>query len=261
MYPVVFEIFGQPVSSFGLMMAVAFLVGTWIAGVQFRERGLPSELAGNLMIWAMVGGILGAKLYYAVDVAVLEGRSFTDALLSRAGMTFYGGAILGVLAVIVGSIVYKVPVWVTSQCTAVTLAVGQAIGRVGCFLVGDDYGIESTVPWAVAFPKGLPPTVDYSVSPPRVFSVHPTQLYEAFWLFAVAALLWKRRTRSPFLFGELMVLNGLGRFFVEMLRVNQRVALGMSEAQWIALTLVVGGSVGWAFFYHRDKRAALTGKD
>ncbi len=242
MYPVVFEIFGQPISSFGLMMALAFLVGTWIAGIQFEERKLSPDLASNLMIWAMVGGVLGAKLYYAIDFYIIEGIPFWDSFLSRAGMTFYGGAILGVLFVILGSLRAKAPLWEVSQCTALALAMGQAIGRVGCFLVGDDYGVPSDLPWAIAFPEGLPPTV---------VPVHPTQLYEAFWLFAVSWFLWKRRNKSAFLFGEFMILNGVGRFAVESLRLNARVALGLSEAQWIGIALVIGGLIGCVHFHRR----------
>jgi phosphatidylglycerol:prolipoprotein diacylglycerol transferase len=242
MYPVVFEIFGFPISSFGLAMAIAFLAGTWVAGIQLEERKLSPDLAGNLMIWAMVGGILGAKLYYSVDFYFIEGIPFWQSMLSRAGMTFYGGAILGVIFVIIGTWHAKAPLWEVSQCGAVTLALGQAIGRIGCFLVGDDYGKASDLPWAMAFPQGLPP-ID--------IPVHPTQLYEAFWLFGVSAFLWRRRGKSPFLFGEFMILNGVGRFAVETLRLNARVALGMSEAQWIGIALVIGGVIGCVYFHKR----------
>jgi phosphatidylglycerol:prolipoprotein diacylglycerol transferase len=112
--------------------------------------------------------------------------------------------------------------------------------------VGDDYGTPSDLPWAVAFPEGLPPTV---------VPVHPTQLYEAFWLFAVSLLLWKRRGKSSFLFGEFMILNGVGRFAVESLRLNARVALGLSEAQWIGIALVVCGLIGCVHFQRRTSQA------
>jgi phosphatidylglycerol:prolipoprotein diacylglycerol transferase len=131
-----------------------------------------------------------------------------------------------------------------AEAVAVGAAVGQAIGRVGCFLVGDDYGRATDLPWGVAFPQGAPPTLD---------PVHPTQLYETAWLLAGAALLWRRRTRSPFLFGEYLILNGVGRFFIEMLRVNPRVALGLTEPQWIALGLIVLGGVGWAYYGSRPR--------
>jgi len=246
MYPVLFHIFGFPVSSFGVMMAVAFLVGTQIAAIQFKERGMDPELANRLMLWAIIGGIAGAKLYYAIDMYLLGLSSFWDSLLSRAGLTFYGGAILGVVFVVVAAHFQKAPLWEVSQCTAVTLAIGQAIGRIGCFLVGDDYGVETNLPWGIAFPKGLPP-IDVPV--------HPTQLYEAFWLFCASWYLWKRRHRSPFLFGEFMILNGTGRFAIESLRRNVRGALGLSEAQWIALGLILVGAIGVYLFHTRKLRS------
>ena len=119
---------------------------------------------------------------------------------------------------------------------------GQALGRIGCFLVGDDYGRASDVPWAVAFPEGAPPTLE---------TVHPTQLYEFAWLLPVALLLWSRRNRSPFLFGEYIALNGLGRIVIENWRVNPEVALGLTEPQWIGVALVCLGVSSWLYFRFR----------
>jgi phosphatidylglycerol:prolipoprotein diacylglycerol transferase len=133
------------------------------------------------------------------------------------------------------------------KAVAVGAAVGQALGRMGCFLVGDDYGRVTELPWGVAFPLGAPPTLD---------PVHPTQLYEAAWLLAVAAWLWRRRFRSPFLFGEYLALNGLGRFFVEMLRTNPPVALGLTQPQWIAIALIVLGTAGWGYYRSRPRAVA-----
>jgi len=142
--------------------------------------------------------------------------------------------------------VNDIPVRLYSQCVAPGAAVGQALGRLGCFFVGDDYGRPTDGPFGVAFPEGAPPTL---------VPVHPTQLYEAVWLVAVAAWLWSRRTRSPFLFGEYLALNGLGRFAIEILRVNPRVALGLTEPQWIAIGLVALGLGGLAWFRARPRPA------
>ena len=117
---------------------------------------------------------------------------------------------------------------------AISLAVGQAIGRIGCFLVGDDYGRATDLPWGVAFPEGLPPVH---------YPVHPTMLYETLWLVLVSAYLWLRRKHSPSLIGEYLVLNGIGRAVIEHWRLNARVALDLSEAQWIGVALVVFGSI------------------
>jgi phosphatidylglycerol:prolipoprotein diacylglycerol transferase len=225
-----------PVSSFGVMLALAFLVGAQITKARLVEEGQDPEQVWNLLLWVMVGGILGSKLYFAVDMALRSDDSFWSLLFARAGITWYGGLAGGSLLGLIGCRVHGIPLKTGADCTAVGLAVGQALGRIGCFLVGDDYGRPSDVPWAVAFPEGAPPTTE---------RVHPTMLYEVAWLLPVAALLWSRRRKSPFLFGEYLVLNGLGRFAIETWRVNPRVAFGLTEAQLIAIALVVLGSLSW----------------
>ncbi len=244
MYPVVFEIpfINFPISSFGVMMATAFLVGTWITSVRMREEGLDPEVATSLLIWVMLGGVAGSKLYYAVDVSLREGIPFLSLLLARDGITWYGGLILGTVCGVIGARVHGVPVVTFLNCGAVAVAVGQSIGRVGCFLVGDDYGRATDVPWAVSFPQGAPPTNEL---------VHPTQLYEIAWLMPVAGVLWLRRHRSPFLFGEYLMANGLGRLVIEVWRVNPQVALGRTEPQWIGIGLMLLGGGSWLYFRFR----------
>jgi phosphatidylglycerol:prolipoprotein diacylglycerol transferase len=117
------------------------------------------------------------------------------------------------------------------------LAVGHAIGRVGCLLVGDDYGRPSDLPWALAFPEGLPPTLE---------RVHPTQLYEAAGLVVLAWLLvrWRRaRVGDAAVVGRYLVIAGVLRFAIEFVRVNERIALGLSLAHWIALAVVAVGLI------------------
>jgi len=242
MYPELFSIGNFTVSTFGLMLAIAFLVGSWITAVRMREEGLDPELAWSLLVYVMVGGIVGSKLYFAVDVHLRTGAPFTDLLFARAGITWYGGLVGGIIAGAVGTRIHGVSTKTVMDCTAVACAVGQSIGRLGCFLVGDDYGRVSDLPWALAFPAGAPPTLE---------TVHPTQIYEILWLLPVAGFLWMRRRRSPFLFGEYLALNGLGRIFIEMLRVNPTVAFGLTEPQFVGIGLVVTGVVGWIYFRRR----------
>jgi phosphatidylglycerol:prolipoprotein diacylglycerol transferase len=238
MYPILFTIPGLdlPVTTFGVMMALGFLAAYAITAKAMAEDGLDVEIAPNLLIWIMMGGVLGSKLYYAVDVSIREGYPFFELLFDRAGMTWYGGLIGGAAMGIIGSKVNGIPVATFAKNVAPGLAVGQALGRVGCFLVGDDYGKVSDVPWAVAFPKGAPPTLD---------PVHPTQLYEVAWLLPVAYVLWLRRNKSPFLIGEYLMANGVGRLVIEHWRVNERVALGLTEPQWIGIALITVGAAGW----------------
>lgn len=236
MYPILFHlpIVGWPVSSFGVTMAIGFLVGYWIAIPRMKEERIDPEHGANLLIYIMFGGILGAKLYYATDFWWRESVPFWDSLLSRGGLVFYGGLIGGALGGYIGCRTLGVPAIPFANAAAISLAVGQAIGRIGCFLVGDDYGRATDQPWGVAFPEGLPPVA---------YPVHPTMLYEAFWLTLVSGFLWWRRKRSASLMGEYLVLNGIGRAAIEHWRLNARVALELSEAQWIGVALVVFGSI------------------
>ena len=236
MYPVLFTIPGLdwPISSFGAMMALGFLIGYWISMPRMREEGLDPEDGANLLMVIMLGGVGGAKLYYAISFYLIYGDPFWESMFSRGGLVFYGGLIGGAIAGYSGCKYWKVPVIPFANACCISLAVGQAIGRVGCFLVGDDYGVASDLPWAVAFPNGLPPVH---------YPVHPTMLYETLWLTLGAAVLWQRRKRSLSLMGEFLIWNGLGRMVIEHWRLNARVALGLSEAQFIGLGIVVIGIV------------------
>jgi phosphatidylglycerol:prolipoprotein diacylglycerol transferase len=249
MYPELFRIGNFPISTFGLMMATAFLVGSWITARRMKEVGLDPDLATTLLVYVMLGGIVGSKLYFAIDVSIREGRPFAQLLFARDGITWYGGLILGTVVGAIGCRIHGVSVVRMMNCIAPAVAVGQAIGRVGCFLVGDDYGKVSDLPWAIGFPRGAPPT-DPGVR------VHPTQIYEILWLLPVALVLWKRRDRSPFLFGEYLIANGLGRLVIETLRVNPKVLAGLTEPQIVGITLIAGGSAAWLYF--RTRQAPVT---
>jgi phosphatidylglycerol:prolipoprotein diacylglycerol transferase len=247
MYPELFSIGSFTISTFGLMLMIAFLTGSWITAVRMKEEGLDPELAWSLLVWVMLGGIIGSKLYFAIDVSIRTGGSFTALLFSRDGITWYGGLMMATLVGAIGARRYGVSVKTVMDCTAVAGAVGQAIGRIGCFLVGDDYGKVTDVPWAVTFPQGAPPVFD---------PVHPTQLYEVAWLLPVAGFLWWRRKRSPFLFGEYIALNGFGRFFIEMLRVNPVVLFGWTEPQIVGIGLIIAGAASWLYFRGRTEPVA-----
>jgi len=256
MYPELFRIpwLDYPISPFGLMMAAGFLVGWWITAKRMEEEGLDPELASTMLLYVMIGGVLGSKLYFSVDNWLLGRGTFSELFFNRAGITWYGGLMGAILLGWVGCRIHKISFKTLADCGAVATALGQAFGRVGCFLVGDDYGEKTTVAWAVAFPKGAPPTIDPRTG--ELFSVHPTQLYEIMWLLPVAGFLWIRRKRSPFLFGEYLALNGAGRIVIENWRVNTQVALGLTEPQWIGIGLIAVGMSGWFYYWTRGAAAA-----
>jgi phosphatidylglycerol:prolipoprotein diacylglycerol transferase len=244
------------ITGYGIMMMVGFLVGGWLIGLELKRRRLNQEYAADFIIAALIGGVLGAKLWY---VALTQDPG---ALLSRGGLVWYGGFIGGALAVLFNGWRLKVPARWTMQVTAPALAAGYALGRVGCFLVGDDYGRPTDLPWGVAFPRGLPPSTagnlaDFRVAipagtdPSTVLTVHPTQLYEVTLMLLVFALLWSLRTRergTGWLFAVYLMLAGLERFIVEIFRAkDDRFLAGFTIAQ---LTSVVLFGIG-AYLYLR----------
>jgi phosphatidylglycerol:prolipoprotein diacylglycerol transferase len=238
MYPELFRIpwIDYPISTFGLMMALGFLAAAWITARRMEEEGFDPDITYTIMVYIVLGGIGGSKLYFAVDTWMRDEGPFLGLLLSRGGITWYGGLIGGVAVGALGCRRHGIPVVTFMNCAASATAVGQALGRIGCFLVGDDYGRPTDLAWGVAFPEGAPPTH---------VAVHPTQLYEVAWLLPIAAFLWWRRKRSPFVFGEYLALNGLGRIAIEHWRINPELALGLTQPQWIGLALILVGSGGW----------------
>ena len=249
-YPLTFSIGPLEITGFGIMVMTAFLVGGWVVQQQLAEKGLNEQFAWDVVVAAVIGGILGAKLYY-------WGLYHTwDALFSRSGLVWYGGLIGGALACIINGWRLRVPLRFSMNIAAPGLAVGSALGRVGCFLVQDDYGVPTTLPWGMKFPEGLPPTtaanlarwgieVPPDVSPFEVLAVHPTQLYEVAAMLLVFALLWRLR-RSPhalgWLFGLYLALYGAQRFFTEFIRAkDDRFIGGFTLAQLVSFAAVALG--------------------
>jgi phosphatidylglycerol---prolipoprotein diacylglyceryl transferase len=232
MYPVLFRIGDFEITSFGVLVAMAALAGIWLFGRELKRSGLPQH-ASDAAVVGVIGGLLGAKLLWTVEFAGED--SVSNLLFSRGGFSWFGGFLGGVGSGLWMLHRHRVPLIPALAAAAPALAVGHAIGRIGCFLVGDDYGRPSDLPWAVAFPEGLPPTTA---------RVHPTQLYEAAALAVVAWLLirWRRRGLADAeVLGRYFVLAGLIRFAIEFIRVNLRILGPLTLAHVLALSLVVVG--------------------
>lgn len=268
MYPVLFSLpdwipllGGQDITTFGLMMFLAFVTAGLIARSEMARLGLDEEKAWDLLFMAVVGGIVGAKLYYVFlnfDRLQAEGLSY---VFNRGGMVWYGGFILAAILVAWEAKRSKLHVPTIADVAAPSLALAYAVGRVGCFLVGDDYG-RPTDSWVgIAFPQGAPPTTvenirAFGIEPDpaliekygNVLPVHPTQLYEVAMSTLIFFVLWRMR-KTPraagWLFMAWLAMAGVERFVVEIFRAKDDRFFGaLTLAQIISMGLLVVGVAG-----------------
>ncbi len=244
MYPVLFRLGPLTIYSYGAMMALAFLTASWLVSKELRRHGQDPHLASSLTLWAAVGGLLGARLLFVLEHLEDFWLSPWSFVFTGAGFTWYGGLLGGVIGVS-GYIFRQGLSWpFIMDCIAPAIALGHAIGRIGCQLAGDgDWGPPTTLPWGMTYPQAI---VGWD---PAMGPVHPTPIYESLAYTAIFALLWSMRKRehSPgALFGGYCLLAGIARFFLEFFRLNPPVLWGLSEAQWlsIALALLGGGMLG-----------------
>ena len=250
-YPFILKLGPLELTGYGIMMMVAFLMAGWAIQLDLRQRGLDEDYAADIVIAGVIGGLVGAKLWYVF----LTGEP--EALFRRGGFVWYGGFLGAVAAILLNGWRRKVPPRFTMEICAAPLALGYALGRVGCFLVGDDYGIPSHLPWAVKFPAGLPPTTVSNLQgmgvhfpagtdPMQFVAVHPTQVYETTAMFLVFLWLWRHRDHghaTGWLWACYMVLAGAERFLVETVRAKDDRLLGsftLAQATSIALILLGG---------------------
>lgn len=254
---------GEYVTSFGVMMFLSFIVGGFVIRSELEREGHDGELAWDFVFWGVVGGIVGAKGYYVLlnfDRLQAEGLSF---VFSRGGMVWYGGFLLATALVVLAAVRSPVRLGKVADYVAPALAIGYAIGRLGCLLVGDDWG-RPTDSWVgMTFPNGAPATTvanieayGISVDPALIekygnlIPVHPTQIYEIALSTLIFLLLWRIRKHphaAGWLFMVWLALAGAERFAVEFFRAKDDRFFGMlTLAQMISLALIVVGIAGAA---------------
>jgi phosphatidylglycerol---prolipoprotein diacylglyceryl transferase len=232
------------VQTFGLMFALAFLAAGALIAKRLKEIGKPVDWAYEMGFAALIGGIVGSRLYFIVE----NWDSVSDDLLgnvfSGSGLVWYGGALGGAIAVLLWAWYRRFLGLALLDLAAPALALGYAIGRCGCQLSGDgDYGKPWDGPWAMAYPEGTVPTDD---------TVHPTPIYETLAMGLGAWMLWQLRDRFRVgvLFALYLLYAGAERFLVEFVRRNEDVALGLTTAQLESLAMMVAG-VAWVCIVRR----------
>ncbi len=248
MYPILLTIGGFHLRAYGTLIAIALLTGAWLAGREASRKDLPPECVQDFVIWATLFGLLGARLYY---LTFFSPRVFLEDPLGvfaiwRGGLAIHGALLAGAATAIWYVRRHHLSFWRLADTLAPSVILGQAIGRLACFLNGDAFGIPTTLPWAVTF-------TNPAAMAPLGVPLHPTQLYEMSLNLVLFGLLWWWRTRVRF-DGQLFLLYaggyGIIRFIVENFRGDQlQYAGGISAAQTLSLAVltVVGALLAlWA---------------
>jgi phosphatidylglycerol:prolipoprotein diacylglycerol transferase len=240
-------------TGFGIAVLAAFIIAQIIAQHELWRRGHDPAPISDLIFAAVIGGLLGGKIYYAILMGDVT------ALFSRAGLVFWGGLMGGIVAVLFVASRKHLSLYRVADVGGISVAAAYAVGRTGCWAVGDDYGRPWNGPWAVAFPNGAPATTvenmtrlfhmhfPAGMNPLEVVSVHPTQLYEVILAFVMFLILWRLRDHKHaegWLFGLYCVLAGVERFVMEIFRAKDDRFFGpFTTAQVVAIGFVIAGII------------------
>lgn len=264
-HPFQFNVGPLQFTGFGIAVVLAFVVAQMISQEEMRRRGYDPAPIADMVIGAVVGGLLGAKLYFVVVLGNW------DALFARGGFVFWGGLIGGAIGTLLIARYKKVPIPRVMEVAAPALAAAYAVGRTGCWAVGDDYGHPWNGALATQFPEGAPPSTvgimsrEFGVrfppdaDPNTVVAVHPTQLYEVGMGLIMFAIIWRlrgHRHAEGWLFGVYLVVAGVERFIVEFFRAkDDRLPFGLTIAQVIALAAIAFG-IAWLYALRNPQRPA-----
>ena len=258
MYPVLFRIGPLTVYSFGVFMALGFYVAATFAAKEYQRRGGEPEPFWNLVVWIFLAGLVSSRVLSLLNDPMALVRDPIGQILSGAGFVWYGGLIGGTAVALLLTRRYRIPFGTLIECCAPALAIGQAIGRLGCHVAGDgDWGTVTELPWGVAYTQAI---VGWEHAPG--VTVHPTPLYEAAAYGAIFLWLWRLRTRdlpTGTLFSLYLVAAGSARLAVEFIRLNPKFVLGLTQAQLVAIALIVGGGL-WLARNRANVVAAYTAR-
>jgi phosphatidylglycerol:prolipoprotein diacylglycerol transferase len=235
--------------TFGIMFALGFIAAGVVIAKRLKEWGKPPDWAYEMVFAALLGGVVGSRVDFLIENWDDVSDDVLGNLFSGAGLIWYGGVIGGALGVALWARWRGLLNVALLDLAAVPLALGYAIGRIGCQLSGDgDYGEPWDGPWAMSYPEGTVPTTE---------NVHPTPVYETLTMLAVAYLLWRLRDRyrPGILFALYLTLAGLERFLVEFIRRNDAVVAGLTFPQLLSLAMIAAGITWMAMV--RSRRGTL----
>jgi len=229
------------IPTFGLMVATALILSAYILQADFDRRGFKADAFTMITIAGLLG-IAGAKLYHLLESPAEFFANPFGLFFTRYGFAWFGGFLAGFGTMVLLSRNARLPLREFLDACSPAACFGYAIGRIGCFLSGDgDYGKPTSLPWGMSFPDGVVPTME---------RVHPTPLYEFIVWCMIGALLWKLgakvaqggKTRGM-IFAYYLILTGVARFLVEIIRINPPWILGMSNAQVVSVLSMIAGVV------------------
>lgn len=251
MHPILFRIGDIEVSSFSVMVLVSFLVAYVISEKELKRKGMNGNLADHLLIASVIGGLGGAKLLFLYQQATLSDLLANPTRYMASGFTFFGGLIGAFFLAWIVTQMKRISFLTVSDTVMPPLILAYAIGRIGCLLVGDDYGVPTNLPWALSFPNGSPPTT---------FMVHPTQAYDTISMFIVFLILWSIRKRGwplGWMTAVGLIIFGVQRFLMEFLRSTSPSFIpGMSQAQLISIVLTFIGLIMLYKIYQRSNKTS-----
>lgn len=250
MHPILFKIGPLEVRFYGLMYVVAILVGLYLIKKEVKRKGiaLSSDDVTNFVLWVVLGGIVGARIYYVIFNWGFYGRYPLEIpAVWHGGLAIHGGLIGGISVAYIYLKKKGIPFLKMADTVAPSIILGQAFGRFGNFMNGDAHGVPTTLPWGITFPPESLAGMDTIEKYGRNLPLHPTMLYEMFINLSIFFFLWfflrKRSSKDGFLFTLYLVLYSTGRFFIEAFRADSLMLGPLRVAQVVSIILVVGGLI------------------
>ncbi len=240
MHPILIQIGSFAIRWYGFMIAIACLLGIWVAGREAERKGIDKEKAQNILLYAIIGGVIGARLYYVVfaDWAGFLNNPLSVFAVWQGGLAIHGGILGGLLVCLFYTRREKISFWKFADTAAPSLILGQAIGRIGCFFNGDAHGYPTDMPWGLVYSPESPAGQMFPGQP-----LHPTQLYEMFFNFIIFGVLWavrkKLKVEGHLFFLYVILYSGI-RIFVEYFRADKLIYFeNISTAQSIGIMGIV----------------------